>query len=120
VSDLDVDESKRALLRAVKEKDFQAQVIELAQRLGWLAYHFRSVLVERKDGSKYWATPIEGDKGFVDVVFVRDRVLFAELKSETGRLSQEQAECIARLGRGGAEAYVWRPSNWPAIEIILR
>jgi hypothetical protein len=59
--------------------------------------------------------------GYPDITAVRrDRILFIELKAEKGRLSEEQGAWLADLGAAGAEAFCWRPSDWPAIEETLR
>jgi len=46
-------------------------------------------------------------------------VIFAELKTDKGKLSEAQAAWIAELGAAGAEVYVWRPQDWVTIESIL-
>jgi len=55
-------------------------------------------------------------------VFVRDgRLIFAELKSERGRLTHPQRLWLAALRDcDGAAAYEWRPSSWSEIERVLR
>lgn len=100
----------------ITEAAFQAQVIELAHLFGWRVAHFRPALT--KHG---WRTPVSADgKGFPDLVLVRrKRLIFAELKSQRGRLSPEQRDWWEALTHV-AEAYVWRPSDWPAIEAELR
>lgn len=108
------------------EKLFQRQVLELARIYGWRAYHpFLSK----------WS-----EKGFPDLTMVRPRdrrLLFAELKSEKGRVSEDQREWLALLssvatGRLGVpngeqpdrwptiELYVWRPADWDQIQETLR
>jgi hypothetical protein len=44
--------------------------------------------------------------------------LFHETCLETGWL--RQGAWLADLGAAGAEAFCWRPSDWPAIEETLR
>jgi len=46
--------------------------------------------------------------------------VIAELKSETGKLSSVQRDWIAALELAKAEVYVWRPSDWPQVEAVLR
>jgi hypothetical protein len=44
------------------------------------------------------------------------RVIFAEVKIEGGRLSEEQVARLARLKAcPGVEAYTWRPRDWPDV-----
>jgi hypothetical protein len=101
---------------AVSEKDFQKVVTDALNALGWRWYHSRPAQT-----SKGWRTALSGDAGYPDITAVRrDRILFIELKAEKGRLSEEQGAWLADLGAAGAEAFCWRPSDWPAIEETLR
>lgn len=98
-----------------KEAAFQAAVIELAQMLGWNVAHFRAA--RTKDG---WRTPVAADgAGWPDLVLVRDRVIFAECKTQCGQLSLKQVAWFRKLDRANAESYVWRPSDWDEIQTIL-
>jgi hypothetical protein len=101
----------------VSELDFQRQVIELARLFRWRVAHFRAAKT-----SKGWRTAVQADgAGFPDLVLVRDRIVFAELKAERGRLSPEQAAWLEALGRvPGLAVHVWRPSDLEAIAEVLR
>lgn len=92
----------------VSEKEFQAAVMKIARRHGWLAWH---CVIARKS-----------EAGFPDLVLVRgDRVIFAELKTATGTLDAPQktwAEALGAVG-GNVSYYLWRPADWPAIEATL-
>ncbi len=88
------------------EKDFQAQVLHLCSLLGLLAYHTYDSRM---------CTP-----GFPDLVIVGQRVLFRELKTDKGRVTHEQETWLQRLSDAGADAAVWRPSQWDAITVELR
>jgi hypothetical protein len=92
----------------VTEKDFTQTVRELARLCGWLEYHTHD---SRRSPS-----------GFPDCIFVRrGRMIAAELKSDTGRVSPDQAAWLEALGAvEGVEVDVWRPSMWSAIEEALR
>jgi VRR-NUC domain len=57
--------------------------------------------------------------GFPDLVLVRDRVIFAELKREGGKLSAAQREWVEALEKAGAETYVWFPSMLDQVAEIL-
>lgn len=104
------------MMLRIREETFQAQVIELAAALGWRIAHFRGVRVQRHDGSSYYQTPVQAHgAGFPDLVLVRERVLFRELKSDTGRLRRDQETWIERLQAAGADAGVWRPRDWDAL-----
>ena len=89
------------------EKQFQAQVVELARLSGFLVYH---TFDSRRSAA-----------GFPDLVLVRPpMVLFAELKSEGGRIRPEQREWLAALKDCESVAVrLWRPSDWPKIEETL-
>lgn len=89
----------------VSEKEFQAAVVKEAKRMGWLCYH-------TYDSRKSQA-------GFPDIVCVRDRVLWLELKTETGKLSAEQANWIDALQAAGQEAGCFRPSDWTRLMEML-
>lgn len=89
------------------ERAFQAQVMELAARLGWRTYHT-------------WMS-IHSAAGFPDCVVVRPpRVVFAEIKREGGKPTAAQAAWLAALGAcPGVETYLWQPSDWDAIVATL-
>lgn len=103
------------------ERDLLDQVLELSALLGWEAAHFRPALTNRG-----WRTPVQGSlgKGFPDLVLVRERdrrLIFAELKSDVGRLAPEQ-ERVLELLRSipGATVAIWRPRDWDTIVEVLR
>jgi hypothetical protein len=95
------------------EREFQRQVLKYAvgtrrepSPLGWRAYHtFFSGL---------------SGPGFPDLVLVRERVVFAELKAERGRVSPSQQEWLDALRAAGAEVYLWRPRDWDTLCEVLR
>lgn len=88
------------------EKDFMSAVIELAKLRRWLVYHTHD---SRRS-----------EPGFPDLVLVRDRVLFAELKTEKGKITRDQTNWMERLRAAGADAHIWRPQDWDEIEAALR
>lgn len=92
-------------VRAATEKGFQRVVIEYARLRGWNIYHTHD---SRRSPA-----------GFPDLVLVRERVVFAELKSERGRLTVEQRAWLAALRTAGVEVFCWRPSQWDEIERTL-
>ncbi|MGP5725859.1 VRR-NUC domain-containing protein [Arthrobacter rhombi] len=87
---------------AWSEKEFQEQVLNAAQALGWsLRYH---VFDSRRS-----------EPGFPDLVLVhpvRRWVLFRELKTEKGRTTAKQDDWINGLNGAGMDAGVWRPRDW--------
>jgi hypothetical protein len=104
------------------EAGFQSAVIDAATTFGWLVHHQRPG--RNSDGS--WRSQIQGDAGFPDLVLTRDGiVIFAELKSEKGRVSGDQQAWIHALGLVSVRApevsvHVWRPDQWHTIERTLR
>lgn len=85
------------------EDDLLRSVRKLAGYTGYLVYHTR------------WSKGSE--PGFPDVVLVnatRRRLIFAELKTETGTTTPAQELWLASLHAAGAEAYLWRPADLPA------
>lgn len=100
-----------------RENDFQSQVMALAKLCGWLVVHFKTVCVNR-GGRRSYETPYDGDGGFPDLVIARRGVvLHVELKTDTGRLSQDQKHWLEAMGDSGR---VWRPRDWDEIEKELK
>jgi len=102
----------------VLEKDFLKTVIELAHLCGWRIAHFRTSMSQ----TGRYLTAVQGDgAGFPDLVLVRDRVIFAELKSDKGKLSEAQEMWIYALSTAmRVGVYVWKPSDWDEIVEILK
>lgn len=102
----------------MSEKEFQRRILLYAKAHGWLVHHARPA----KTG-KGWRTPIQGDEGFPDLVLAKfGAVIFAELKSETGKTTANQEAWLDALAPRLGEAPIvckWRPSDLPAIERIL-
>ena len=88
------------LAKVLSEKDFLSQVKDLAKIYHWRLYHpFLSKWSER---------------GYPDITLVRPpRIIFAELKRETGKLTSSQEEWGELLrGCPGVEYYCWRPGQF--------
>ena len=98
------------------EAEFQGALVELAEVLGWRWIHQRPAKTD-----KGWRTAVEGShaKGWPDIVFCRERVVFVELKGPRGKLSDEQADWLDALRRAGAEAYCWWPDDWDQVVEVL-
>lgn len=96
------------------EKQFQANVVKLAKLLGYSYYH-------TYDSRKC-------PYGFPDLVLVKahHKLVFAELKTEKGKLSNWQilwGGCLKSLHTDGLmEYYIWRPKDWldGTIEKVLK
>jgi len=97
---------------SITEKQFETQVEDLFKVFGWRWTHFRPAW-----SAKGWRTPIKGHKGFVDYVAVRNGMcLFIELKSEKGKLTDDQKEWGRELKSIadhslGVMYFVWRPNQ---------
>lgn len=121
---------------SMTEEDLQSAIIELAQLYGWHIHHVRPARSIRG-----WWTPVQGNIGFCDLVLAKDGcVIFAELKSERGRIRPEQVEWMHALsgenwksgeispsfrevdGGKWIAVVLWRPRDWSSgvIETVLR
>jgi len=103
----------------MKEQELLNAVIELAHLYGWLVAHFRPA--QTMHG---WRTAVSADgAGFPDCVMVHKesgRVIYAELKSEEGKVSPEQQIWLETLaGCPRNEVYLWRPSDLDEIAKVL-
>lgn len=105
-------------LMRIGESQLQAAIVELAKLEGWLVFH--PMPVQNQSGR--WRTALQGDRGFPDLVLAhKDRgVIFVELKSTIGRVSEYQQLWIDTLKQAGAEVYVWRPVDIHQARIMLR
>ena len=91
----------------VTEKQFQATVIAMAKTCGWMVYHTHD---SRKS-----------EPGFPDLTMTRNgRMVYAELKTQSGRTTPEQDAWLAALAEcDGNEVFVWRPSDFQEITETL-
>lgn len=95
-------------LELLAEKEWQAQVVQLARTLGY--QHLYHTYNSRRSHS-----------GFPDLVLVRDRVIYLELKTETGKLTAMQRQWLDALRHAGAEAYLARPRDLqPLADVLAR
>ncbi len=96
-------EWRRICYARTKEKEWQKRVEDVLRQYGWLVFH-----TLRSKGS----TP-----GYPDICAVKgERLLYAELKTEKGRLSEAQNEWMDALARVPcAEVYIWRPSQFDEV-----
>ena len=93
--------NRRSSVPPMSEAQFQAAVIQLATAFGWKAYHV-------PDSRRVT------ERGFPDLTMINEkqcRLLFAELKSATGRLTSEQKLWLRVLDSAGVETAVWRPAD---------
>lgn len=96
------------------EGAFQAKIVALAEKCGWLVYH-------TYDSRR-------SKEGFPDLVLTRrGEIIFAEVKTTKGKVSDFQKQWIEALGlhvpccvHCKIAVYVWRPSMWEDIVAVLR
>jgi len=96
----------------ISEKAFFSQVEDLLKRFQWEFEHtFEQGVYARRT-----------TKGFPDIVACRPpRLLFIELKSERGKVTEAQQEWLDALkATGKVEVYLWKPSQFEEIVEILR
>jgi len=99
--------ARNAGLPKLTEKQFMAQVKQLATMMKWSYYH-----------------PYDSRRsapGFPDLVLVRPpRTIFVELKIEDGFLTPDQQRWQQLLCEcPGVRYHLWRPCDWPEIEKVL-
>ena len=107
-------DARTVLAQAMTERELSQSVVDLAHALGWLVARWPA-----------WR-PTGTDPGVPDVLLVRpslsDRpsLIFAELKSEKGGVTEAQARWLTALDlashpcsdeRNGIVVVVWRPSD---------
>lgn len=92
------------------EKALQSAIVQTARLLGWRVYH---TFDSRRS-----------EPGFPDLCMVRGReLIFAELKTATGKVSAAQYEWLNALAdTGHAYVAIWRPADWSSgvVEAVLR
>ena len=92
-------------LTDLTEKEWQAQVVQLARMFGWKHFH-----------------PYDSRRsahGYPDLTLVRDRVVFLELKAERGKPTAAQKEWLRAMLDAGCEAYIARPADAHLVATIL-
>ena len=97
------------LVRQETEAQWQRRVLERARLGRFMVYHTRY--------------SVGSNAGWPDLVLVRPghpgRLIFAELKTERGKLTVAQELWIEALRSAGAEVYVWRPSDVAEVDRVL-
>lgn len=93
--------------RKTPELDFQRAVEDLAEDLGWYVFHLYN--------------PVRSKAGFPDLMLVRERVVWAELKAKGGKIRPEQRYFLDMLKAAGQETYEWwdTDATWEEIAAVL-
>lgn len=103
------------------EREFQNQVVDLAGKCNWRVMHTRPARV-RVRGQETFRTPLQGHAGFPDLALAKaGKLIFAECKTNTGKLTLEQLDWQEQLGPSSQRVLVtvWRPKHWDKIERAL-
>jgi len=110
----------KAFIYKESEAELQEKVIQLAKYTGWKVAHFRNVKVLKADGTIRYQVPVQQDgEGFPDLVLVKNKVVWMELKNQKRKMTPEQIEWMDTLRNAGQEIYLFRPSDWESIERLL-
>lgn len=119
--------ARQILNEHITEEQFMNQVIELAERSGYLVSHIPDGLYRLAAKQKRFNAMV-GAKGFPDIVAAHATdhsrpLLFLELKAQNGRLSEEQRAWLAALKgfdySDEVVVRVFKPSDWDEIERLL-
>ena len=89
----------------IAEAPFQRLITDLAEWCGWVWWH-------DEDSRK-------NDAGLPDLLLIRRRLIWREIKTERGKLRPEQLAFGQRLLRAGQDWDCWRPSGWDDIVATL-
>lgn len=92
------------LSQSISEKDFGAAVMDFARLYGWWGYH----TYDSRRSAFGWPDLVLMNPG-------RKVILFRELKSEKGKITDHQHIWLEMLRECGQDAKVWRPSDWKSI-----
>jgi hypothetical protein len=90
------------------EAAWTAKIREIAALYGWITYHTHN--------SKF------SEKGWPDFVLGhprRTRTIFAELKTQAGKLSDPQRLWLTHLTACGFETALWRPADVDTVLAVL-
>jgi len=97
------------IAKDMSEAQLQTNVIEMAEALGWRVFHCRDSRRQKVEG-------------LPDLIMVRERVIWAELKRSKKDATVLQWQVIEELKRAGQEVYVWHPEQWLSggVQVALR
>ena len=100
----------------LSEAGWLAQVLELAELYRWQWHHDNDSRREVVSGGESKLVGDQDAADFPDLVLWRDRVIFRELKSDTGTLTPGQRRCLEALRLAGADVDVWRPRDLDRVQ----
>ena len=104
---------KELLFAALKaprpsEKQLSQAIVDLGRLLGFRVH-------------RNWSE-MHSPKGWPDLVLCKPpRLIFAEIKSQDGKVTEEQQEWLDLLAQvPGIEVHLWRPADFEEIAAILQ
>lgn len=96
---MNLEEYKNQAITAITEKEFRQQIVDLAKLMGYKVYFS-------------WIS-IHSPAGFPDLVLAnpekKNKLIFAELKSGKGKVTELQWEWIDTLRACGQDVYILYP-----------
>lgn len=109
--------ARQILDRSISEQHWQADIVEMAERLGWAIMHVNRSRVG--EGQNLTVTGYDG-KGWPDLALFRPpRSVAIEVKTELGRVTPEQRGWLALLAACGWSTMVARPSDRDRVLALL-
>jgi hypothetical protein len=126
--EVEADIARQMLDGSLSEFDWQSTVIDEATRLSWElhyepGWYWRAIHSWLKDHPYAYKYMDRAKRGWPDLTLWHtecQRLIFAELKTETGTVEKHQRERLETLWHAGAEVYVWRPRDRDQVDRILR
>lgn len=101
----------------ILEREWQDTVFAAARALGWTVNHVRTT--RGKGGRHTTSTSVVGWPD-AEMVHPKHGIIYVELKSQSGRLSEAQVRVLDMIEQAGGRVFVWRPSDWPAVVDVLK
>ena len=103
--------AKDVLARTMTEEELGESVRDACNKLGLLCYHTRD---SRRSQAGFPDLVIAGGHNPAPELWLGGwaNVLFAELKTEGGKVRPSQEQWLRVLVGAGCNVHVWRPSDW--------
>lgn len=99
------------------ESEFSKWCIEKGHEYGWKIARFHRL---PSPNGEQWRTPFGADaKGWLDLVCVRERIFFVELKMRGRKPTAEQANWMEWLRAAGQEVYLWMDNQTDEVERVF-
>lgn len=100
---------------SVTEREFQGRILTTAQMYGWRHMHIGESTKRVRRGGKYITVADPDTAGWPDLVLChrrRGRIVFREVKTDKGRITDNQRDWLDLLEACGMDVGVWRPRDW--------